>query len=578
MSDRATLRHGRVPVAITLSLLLLAACGGAPATPAATTAPAAAATTAPAAPAATTAPAAPAATTAPAATSAPAAAATGGELNVAITGDVVKIDPAFTYDFTTSQVVNQITEGLLRFKDGSTLEPNLAESFANPDPKTYTYKIRKGVTFQDGSPMTVDDVVFSLNRTRAAETASYVGWMFANVDTIAKDGEDTVKVTLKQPDALWQYVPATTAGHVISQKHYQAAPKDKYGTPEYGALGTGPFKFVSWTTGSEVVLQKYDGYWNKANGGPYVDKIVYKILPEATTRTTGLQNGQLDFVLGGVAPDQLPVVQKMPNVTIAAAESYYNDFIAFNTQRKPFDNLKFRQALNYAVDKKAVFETAVGDAGTVARAVPVSPRMWVFNKDLWQAAYDKLPAYARDLAQAKQLLAESGVTAADASGKSILTDEDPVRLGQALALQAAAKELGIDFEIKKVTNQELNTTGFAGARDYDMLVTPWGSDFPDPSGNLLPVFNSANVGDGGSNFANYKNPDLDKLLLEQNTLTDNTKRTELLIKAEQIVADESVWIVFGHQKQVLVTAKNVTGYTPNPLWYWDAFLKDVKKG
>ena len=132
-------------------------------------------------------------------------------------------------------------------------------------------------------------------------------------------------------------MPATTAGHVVSQAYYEAH-KDTFGKPAGGVLGTGPFKFVSWSTGNEIDLAKYDGYWDKANGGPYLDTVVFKILPEATTRVAGLQTGEVQALLGTDATpaDQLPIVQKMKNVTLDFQDSYLTYFIALNTQVPPF--------------------------------------------------------------------------------------------------------------------------------------------------------------------------------------------------------------------------------------------------
>jgi peptide/nickel transport system substrate-binding protein len=159
---------------------------------------------------------------------------------------------------------------------------------------------------------------------------------------------------------------------------------------------------------------------------------------------------------------------------------------------------------------------------------------------------------------------------------TITTDENPVTLGMALALQAAVSELGYQLEINKVTYQEVISLSFGGARDYDILSGAWGSDFPDPAGNLLPVFHSRYVGDGGSNFGNYVNADVDKLLDDQNALTNPAERTALMIQAQQIIADESVWIPVMHPKQVFVLNNEFEGYTVTPLWYWDAFIKDIK--
>lgn len=499
----------------------------------------------------------------------------GGELIVGLEGDIVALDPAFAYDPIVNPVVNAITEGLLKFKNGETVEPNLAESWENPDPLTYIYHIRQGVTFQDGSPMTTADVIFSMERIRNPETASYLGWMYESVDTITQLDDWTIQVTLKQPDAGWQYVLATSAGHVISKAYYETH-QATFGKPGGGLLGTGPFKFVSWSSGSEIVLEKYANYWDKANGGPYLDQITFKIVPEGTTRVAGLQTGELSALLLSVPNDQIPVVQQMAHVALQLTESFATDAIVFNTQRPPFDNVKVRQALNYAVDKVQATKTLLGDAAIVARGTDVMPRLWTYEKAQWMAAYATLPTYAYDLEKAKQLLAESGV-ADQLNGKEITTDGSPVPLGQALVLQAAAKELGTALTIRQVTFEELNTLLFSPERDYDLIATLWGADFPDPAGNLLPVFHSRFVGEGGTNFGNYQNAAVDKLLDEQNALIDNTQRAALLIEAQQMIADDSVWIVFDHPMQSFALNKAFTGYEISPLSIWDAFAKNIRK-
>ncbi|MGE5702051.1 MAG: ABC transporter substrate-binding protein [Clostridia bacterium] len=495
----------------------------------------------------------------------------GGTVTMAMESDIVSLDPAFSYDFVTGLVDNQITEGLLKFDKDSKLAPNLAEKWESPDDKTYLYYLRKDVTFQDGTPMTIDDVLFSMERIRDPKTASYVGWMYENVDKIEKVDDWTVKVTLSQPDANWQYVPATTGGYVISKKHYEAN-KANYGKPDGGVMGTGPFKYVSWQTGSEVILEKNPNYWDKS-GGPYVDKLVYKVIPEGTTRITGLKTGQINMMIG-LPLDLIDVVKKMDNVELDMVDSFLTHFAAINTQRKPFDDVKVRQAVNYALDKQKMLDQIIRDSGIPAKAVPIPPALWLFSKDKWEAAYKELPDYSYNLDKAKQLLAES--SAPNGFSAKILTDGSTPMLDMALALQAAVKPLGINLEIEKVTGEELNTRAFGGARDYDIVMNSWGADYPDPSGNLMPVFHSGTTGEGGSNFGNYKNPELDKLLDEQSHMTDPDKRTELMLKAQKIIADESVWVVLDHPKQILTKTKNIEGYSITPLWYWEAFMKNVK--
>ena len=198
----------------------------------------------------------------------------GGSIVAVVEGEPTSVDPAFDYDFVSGLATSSITEPLLKFCEGDTaLCPNLASDWTvSEDGLTYTMTIRQGVTFHDGSPMTVDDVIFSLNRVRDPELGSYVGWMLANVADVTAPDEQTVVITLSQPDALLEYALASTAAHVVSKAFVESVGED-YGTPGVGSIGTGPFKFVEWVSGDYQKLARNDDYWDKASGGPYLDEI-----------------------------------------------------------------------------------------------------------------------------------------------------------------------------------------------------------------------------------------------------------------------------------------------------------------
>lgn len=495
----------------------------------------------------------------------------GGTLTFALPGDITSLDPAFSYDFATNPVVTQITEGLLQFDENGHLQPLLAESWENVDPTTYVYKIREDVTFSNGDSMTVEDVLFSMQRIQEPTTASYVGWMYNNVEKIEQTGDWEITVTLKQPDTLWRYVPATTGGHIVSKSYYEEN-EATFGKPDGGVMGTGPFEFVEWKTGSEITIKKNENYWD-TSAGPYLDTVTYKVLPEGTTIVTGLKTGQVTATIG-LPLDLIEVVQEMDNVVIDAVDSYMNNFIAMNVEVEPFNDVNVRKAMNYALDKEKIMEKIVKDSGAEAKAVPVGPGMWTFETDQWKAAYEELPDYAYDIEKAKEYLAKSSVP--NGFSATIMTEGDTLKLNTALALQAAVKPLGIDLEIEKVTTEESNTRSFSGNRDYDLMMGTWGADFPDPVGNLQPVFHSNNRGDGGSNFANYSNSEVDKYLDEQVVLTDDAKRTELMIAVEKIIAEDTPWIMIDHPKQMFVANKDIEGYEMKAMWYWDSFLKNVK--
>lgn len=502
----------------------------------------------------------------------------GGSITVAIEGEPASLDPAFDYDFVSGLAVSSITEGLLKFCENDTkLCPNLAESWTvSPDGKTYTFRIRQGVKFHDGSTMTVDDVVFSLDRIRDKKLASYVAWMLAKVADVKAPDASTVVVTMSEPDALVQYAFASTAAHVVSRKFVEAN-GDKYGKPEVGSIGTGPFKFVEWKTGDHQTLRRFDDYWDKANGGPYLDEVVIKILAEPTTRVSGLQTGDIDYIINNIPSDQYATVRANDKVDLTFTDSYYGEWVTFNTQKAPFDNVKIRQALNYAMDKKGVRELYYGPETAATKMTLVNPTLWstLGSKEAWQAAWDQLPAYDQDLVKAKQLLDESGVSD-QLNGKEIAYYEStPSIKGAAEAFIAAMSSLGITIQAHKMTYQENVALQFGKHDDYDLIVASWGSDFPDPSGNLRPNFASENITAGGANVSSYTNATVDELLAKQNTLVDPNERATLLIEAQKLIAEDSPIIVTAYPGWPLAVNKRLGGAAAASLWYWGSLFKDV---
>jgi peptide/nickel transport system substrate-binding protein len=499
----------------------------------------------------------------------------GGSIVVAIEGEPTSVDPAFDYDFVSGYATSSITEPLLEFCENDTaLCPNLASDWTvSDDGLTYTLTIREGVTFHDGSPMTVDDVIYSLDRIRDPELGSYVGWMLANIAEITAPDEHTVVITMSQPDALFEYALASTAAHVVSRAFIEAAGED-YGTPGVGSIGTGPFKFGEWVSGDHQTIVRNDDYWDKENGGPYLDEVIIKILPEPTTRVAGLDTGEIDYVLRDVPSDQFEIVQGMENVDLALIPSYYGEWITFNTTRPPFDSVQVRQALNYAVDKAALRELYWPDT-PATKATLVYPPLWTFEQEQWAAAYEELPAYDQDLEMARQLLDESGV-ADQLNGLTIAYYEStPSIKGIGEHFLDVMSQLGIDIEAVKVTFNEAVALQFGAHDDYDIIVGTWGSDFPDPSGNLRPNFGSENIVAGGANASSYTNPQVDELLQQQNLLTDRAERSRLLIEAQALIAEDSPIIAVSNPVWPLATNSRVQGAEVGPLWYWGSLFKDV---
>ena len=503
----------------------------------------------------------------------------GGSITVVVDGEPASMDPAFAYDFVTGFAVDSVTEPLLKLYDGDQkVGPNLAELWTvSPDGLTVTLKIRQGVKFHDGSTMSVDDVVYSLDRIRDPKVGSYVSWMLADVTDVSAPDASTVVLKLSQPDAMLPYALATTAGHVVSKKFVEAN-GDKYGKPDVGSIGTGPFKFVDWVSGDHQTLARFDDYWNKASGGPYLDKVTIKILPEPSTRVAGLQTGDIDYIVNSIPSDQWSAVKAMQDVTLTLAPSYDSEFISMNTKKAPLDNPQVRQAINYAFNKAAVRELFYGTDSLPTKDTLVTPQLWTTattDQQAWQTAWDQVPAYDYDLAKAKQMLAATGAAAALNGMDIIYWDSTPSIKGAGEAFVDAMAQLGVTITPRKMTYQDAITHIYGKHDDYDFLVTNWASDFPDPSGQIVPVFNSANSGDGGANSSSYSNPAVDALLNQQGTLLDNTARTKLLVQAQQQIAEDSPMIVTAYPAWPIATNNRIAGVSVGATWWWDDLFKDV---
>lgn len=490
---------------------------------------------------------------------------------IALDSDIVKLDPAFAYDFTTNPVVNQITQGLLTFDENNELQPMLASSWEQVDDVTYVYQIRDDVTFSDGSAMTMDDVLYSLERTRNPDTASYLGWMFDNVASIEQTGDWELTVTLSQPDATWQYVPGTTACHIISKAHAEEV-GDKLGTPEGGLVGTGPYKYVSWQNGTSVELTRNENYWGDDAG--YFDNLTFKIITEDTTRVTALQTGDVDCT---VAPPEsmLDVLKSDENLTLTASPGFGVTFLAFNTQKAPFDDANVRNAIYSAIDLDTIYETLIKDAGEPSTALPNSTALFGSEPEAWNDYLANAPQHTYDVENAKALLAEAGY--ADGFECSITISDNSLRNTIALAIQEQLAEIGITVNINKVSTDEHTAYQFGeildadGLRDYDMIMAGWEADYPDPSGNLQPLCQGGN----SSNAADYNNEEVTSLINQQAQLSDPTERNDLMFQALDIVTAETPYIYLYYPVKNIAMNSAYEGVTMNASWIWNIHFQDV---
>lgn len=502
-------------------------------------------------------------------------AGTGATFTVALGSDIMKLDPAYAYDFTTNPVVNQITQGLLTFDSDNKLQPMLASSWKEVDSLTYVYDIRSDVTFSDGTPMTIDDVLFSIERIKNPDTASYLSWMLDNVASIEKTGDWQITIRLSQPDATWQYVPATTACHIVSKAFTEKTGED-FGTSKGGLLGTGPFRFVSWQSGTEVVLDKNPNYWNKEAKVDF-DKLVFKIIPDDTARVTALQTGSVDFTIE-TPLDMLQTLRDGGKVELAANEGFGVRYLAFNTQKAPFNDVNVRKAIYHAIDMESIQKNIIKEAGIPATTLPSGKALNTFEEAKWDEYTAKAPKYEYNVEKAKEYMAKS--SAPDGFDCTVLTTEMSIDYSVALAIQEALKALNINMELIKVSSDEHTAYQFGdkfadGIRDYDMIIAGWEADFPDPSGNLTPLYMGSNAGEGGANAAAYVNPKVDEYLTAQGVSSDPAERTALMFSALDIITDEIPYIFVFYPTRNTAINKSYSGFKMNASWIWNLHFEDI---
>jgi len=430
-----------------------------------------------------------------------------------------------SYNASSQQVYNRLVE----FKKGSTdLEPALAESWEiSDDGLTYTFHLRKGVKFHTTKEFTptrdfnADDV--TLNKKDATFLASL--------------GMDFISIySAEYADAMLK------AG--------------KPETIDNKPVGTGPFIFVDYKTDQAAQYVANETYWK---GRTPLDRLVISIVPDATTRYAKLQAGSCDLILFPNVAD-LAKMKTDPKVQLLEQKGLNVAYIAFNTEKAPFDNAKVRQALNYAVDKKAIIEAVYQGAGTAAKN-PLPPTIWSYN--------DEIQDYPYDPEKAKQLLAEAGYPngfETDFWIQPVVRASNPNPKRMAELVMADWAKVGV--KANPVTFEWADYQKRAKAGELTAGIFGWSGDNGDPDNFLSPLLASANA--GNSNFARFKNAEFDALLDKAIGLTNKDERAALYKQAQVIFHDQAPWIPVAHSVGFAPLSPRVKGYVQSPFGY-DAF-------
>ncbi|GAT71876.1 ABC transporter substrate-binding protein [Microbacterium hydrocarbonoxydans] len=444
-------------------------------------------------------------------------------------GEPQTIDPYRSADYTPNMINSNLCENLLVQTPEFEIEPNLASSFSNPDPLTWVYELRDDVTFWDGTPMTADDVVYSLTRNLTDPTSFY-NYLYFNVDSIEKTGEHQVTIRLKAPDYLLNEELSNYAG-VVVKKDFAEAAGEAFGTPETGVMCTGPFQFEKWTQGQSITVSRYDGYWD-AERTAKAKEIEFTFLTDDAAIVSGLQSGQIDGTFG------VPV-SGVAQLKASGVGSYHQGPAPLETTLVvanpdgPLANADVRKALQMAIDWKGIGTQVYGGLGTPS-ALQTPPSAYGF-------AAEELAEYADSVATDGTAQIEEAKKIVDGLPADVKADSISLVVPQqsetqqfGIAVKDAADKIGLTFELEVVP-----ATGYSNylydpetRGDTDLLYTQFWPGIPNP----LDWIAATAVTAGLFNQSGYSG--VDDLYYEAVGTADEKERAALVVDIEKKLYEE----------------------------------------
>ena len=490
-----------------------------------------------------------------------------GVLVVGQIAEPKSLDPAAVTAVNDFRILVNVYEGLTRYAPG-TLEvvPGLAESWdISEDGTEYTFHLRSGVSFHDGTPFNAESVKFNFDRMLDEnhpyhDTGPFpLSFFFSAVEETTVVDETTVKFTLNGPYAPFLSNLAYPTGLMVSPAAVAAHGADYGRNP----VGTGPFTFAEWRSNEAVVIEKNAGYWGEAAG---TDAVVFRPITDANTRVAEMLAGGIDMMVE-VPPTSLSEFQG-EGFQIVEQAGPHVWFLILNAKEGPFADVRVRQAANYAINKEAIVNDVLEGTADVA-AGPTPPAFaWAYNEEL--------DPYPYDPDKARALLADAGAQGAELTfyvtegGSGML---DPVAMGTAIQADLAAVGLKV-----KIETYEWNTflgevnPGLEGKAD--MAEMAWMTNDPDTL-PYLALRSEAWPDNGGFNSGYYANPKVDELLEAARTATDQGERARLYKEMQQIVQEDAPWVFVANWKQNAVTSDRVGNFRLEPSFLLQ--LKDVVK-
>jgi peptide/nickel transport system substrate-binding protein len=441
----------------------------------------------------------------------------GGTLRVGLEGELTTLDLPYYTIPPELAVFRAVFNTLVAIDPNLKVVPELAESWKWDNETTLTMKLRKGVKFHDGTDFDASAVKFNIERLLDEATKSRLRSEVADVKAVEVMDPSTVRFVLKQPNVAFLTILGHAPGMMPSPTAIKKLGKDSARQP----VGTGPFKFVEWLKDDHLTVERFDKYWE--TGKPYVDRVIYKPMPDDTVRVLNLKSGTLDFA-DKVEPKDVSGIKARRDLVYMETPGLNYIMIRLNMGKPPFDNKAVRQALAYSIDRESLVKSLFFGTAVVTPG-PISPASWAYSPSL--------KGYPRDIAKAKSLLASVGKAGGLKAEFQVLPS--PLYLQMAQAIKAQAAEAGLDLSIVSLEVGKLMENSISGG--YEAMLS-YRTAREDPDGATYRDFHST----GPFNRMKYNNPKVDDLLVKARMTASVEERKALYLQLQQIVSDDAPMI------------------------------------
>jgi peptide/nickel transport system substrate-binding protein len=487
------------------------------------------------------------------------------------TSTIVGLDIASAFDSNAQQVQILGLEGLLAVSDQLTLTPLLATSWTyDPAGLKYVFQIRPGVKFWDGTPMTVDDVVYSLSRHISPKVSSQIAGYFTNVGSFVKTGPSEMTIKLKHPDPLVQN--ALVFAPILS-KAFGAKIGSALGSPGTGQriMGTGPYQISAFPNSTSATVDRFDGYWGTK---PVVKTCSFSCIADTQTLQLAMQSGQSGGTFG-VPVQQATAWEQISGIRTYSAPGMFICALSFDMSKPPFNDIHVRKAIAYASDREGYVKAFLDGNGTPADCL-VPPQQWgsVLPQAQVEKLYAALPSYPFSLADAKKELAQSAFPHGFTTNNVIVPNNWPAVVKTLESLSTTVKQLGINMPVQQVPENDW-LANLYGHKNLGLVTLLFLPDYADPADYMNLIYPSANAVKNNFNLANFKDPAVDKLLQQASSTSSNAQRAQYLSQVLTISQQQLPYFGLFWQNDLMAIQKTYVYQGFTGLYYNQNWLSRI---